>query len=57
MCELDTGQGVEAPPRQDPYVMEVDRRRNCYACGDFGHMACHCRNWGQSVVATTRHKV
>jgi len=24
--------------------MEVDRKRNCYACGGFGHMACHCRN-------------
>jgi len=27
--------------------MEVDRERNCYACGGFGHMACHCRNQGQ----------
>jgi len=27
--------------------MEVDWRRNCYACGDFGHMAHNCRNWGQ----------
>ena len=24
--------------------MEVDRRRNCYACRGFGHMAYHCRN-------------
>ena len=24
--------------------MEIDRGRNCYACGGFGHMACHCRN-------------
>jgi len=32
------------PSRQDPYAMEVDRRRNCYACGGFGHMAHHCRN-------------
>jgi len=31
-------------PRKDPYVMEVDRRRNCYVCGGFGHMAQHCRN-------------
>ena len=38
------GQGVEAPPRKDPYAMEVDRRRNCYACGEFRHMAHHCRN-------------
>ena len=41
------GQGQDAgiPPRWDPYAMEVDRGRNCYACGEFGHMACHCRNW------------
>jgi len=38
------GQGVGVPPRRDPYTMEVDRRRNCYACGGFGHMARHCRN-------------
>jgi len=24
--------------------MEVNRGRNCYTCGEFGHMACHCRN-------------
>ena len=27
--------------------MEIDRGRNCFACGGFGHMARHCRNWGQ----------
>jgi len=41
------GQGVGAPPRQDPYAMEVDRGRNCYACGRFGHMARYCRNRGR----------
>jgi len=41
------GQGVEASSRRDPYAMEVDRGRNYYACGNFGHMACHCRNQGQ----------
>jgi len=41
------GQGVEVPPRRDPYAIEIDRGRNCYACGGFGHMACHCRNRGQ----------
>jgi len=40
-------QGVGVFPRRDPYAMEVDRRRNCYACGGFGHMARHCRNQGQ----------
>ena len=41
------GQGVGAPPRRDPYAMEVDRGRNCYACGGFGHMARHCKNRGR----------
>jgi len=41
------GQSMGAP-RKDLYMMEVDRGRNCYACGGFGHMACHYRNWGQS---------
>jgi len=41
------GQDAGAPPRRDPYTMEVDRRRNYYACGGFGHMARHCRNQGQ----------
>ena len=41
------GQGVGAPSRRDPYVMEVDRERNCYTCGGFGHMARNCRNRGQ----------
>jgi len=27
--------------------MEVNWGRNCYACGSFGHIACHCRNRGQ----------
>ena len=40
------GQSMGAPPRRDPFTMEVDRGRNCYACGGFGHMACHCRNRG-----------
>ena len=41
------GQGAGVPPRKDPYVIEVDWERNCYACGGFGHMACHCRNRGR----------
>jgi len=41
------GQSVKVSSRRDPYVMEVDRGRNCYACGGFGHMAYHCRNRGQ----------
>jgi len=41
------GQEAGVPPRWDPFAMEVDRGRNCYACGGFRHMARHCRNQGQ----------
>ena len=41
------GQETGAPPRQDPFAMEVDRGRNCYACGGFGHMARNCMNRGR----------
>ena len=41
------GQGAGVPSRRDPFAIEVDRGRNCYACGGFGYMAHHCRNWGQ----------
>jgi len=39
-------QAIE-PLRRDPYAIEVNEERNCYACGGFGHMAQHCRNRGQ----------
>jgi len=38
---------VGIPPRRDLFTMEVDRRRNCYACRGFRHIAHHCRNRGQ----------
>jgi len=43
------GQGQETgvPPRRDTFAMDIDRGRNCYACGGFGHMARHCRNRGR----------
>ena len=41
------GQGAGVPPRRDPFAMDIDRGRNYYACGGFGHMARHCRNKGQ----------
>ena len=44
------GPGIGVPPRRDPYAMEVDRGRNCYACGGFGHMAHHCRNKERVVL-------
>jgi len=34
--------------------MEVDRGRNCYTCGGFGHMACHCRNKGRGRIEQER---
>ena len=43
------GQGVGIPPRRDPFAMEVDWGRNCYACGGFGHMARNCRNRGREM--------
>ena len=38
--------GAGNPIRRDPFAMEVDRERNCYTCGGFGHMARNCRNRG-----------
>jgi len=37
-------QRIRASSKRDPYTMEVDRERNCYACRGFGHLAGHCRN-------------
>jgi len=34
----ELGQGMGASSRRDPYAMEMDRGRNCYACGGFGHI-------------------
>ena len=39
-------QGVGVSLRWNSYAMEVDRGRNCFVCGGFGHMARHCRNQG-----------
>ena len=51
------GQNVGVPPRQDSYAMEVDRGRNYYACGGFGHMAHHCRNRRRGRPMDGRRKV
>ena len=32
--------------QRNSYAMDVNRGRNCYACGGFGHMAWHCWNKG-----------
>ena len=50
----ESGQGMGAFPRRDPYMMKVDRRRNCYTCGRFRHMAHYCRNQGRGRVADGR---
>ena len=39
----------EGVAQRNLYVMEVDRGRNCYACGKFRHMARHCRNRGERI--------
>ena len=36
---VGSGQNTGPPLRRNPYAMEIDRRRNCYACGGFGPMA------------------
>ena len=51
------GQSMGVPLRRDPYAMEVDRGRNCYACGGFGHMARHCRNRGRGGRVAENRRV
>ena len=41
-------------PKRDIYAIEVDRGRNCYVYGGFGHIAHHCRNQGRKRVANKR---
>ena len=52
-----SGQSAGVPLRWDLYVMEVDWGRNCYTCGGFGHMACHCRNRGQRGRVAERRRL
>ena len=33
--------------RRDPYTIEMDRRRNCYSCRGFGHLARNYKNRGK----------
>jgi len=48
------GQGTGIPQRRDPYVIEVDRGRNCYTYGGLGHMVRYCRNRGRGRVMEGR---
>ena len=51
------GQSTGAPPRRDLFAMEIDRGRNCFACGGFGHMARHCRNCGRGRGVAENRRV
>ena len=51
MREQEQGIG---PLRRDLYTIEVNRRRKCYTCREFGYMACHCRNQERTRVAGGR---
>jgi len=31
--------------RRDSYATDMDRERNCYSCGGFGHLVQNCRRW------------
>jgi len=48
------GQGIGVLSRRDSYAMEVNRGRNYYACGEFGHLARYCRNQGGRVAEGRR---
>ena len=51
------GAGQGLPPRRDPFAMEIDRGRNCFACGRFGHMARYYRNRGMRERVTENRRV
>jgi len=51
------GQNMGGPSRRDPYVREIDHRRNCYACGGFRHMTYHYRNQGQRERVAENRRV
>jgi len=42
----------EGEMRRDPYVTDVDRRRICYSCGEFGYLMRNCKN--QDIVDQER---
>ena len=48
------GQDTEILSRRNSYAMKVDRERNCYTCGGFGHMAHYCRNRGREKLMEER---
>jgi len=30
--------------KRDLYIIDMGRGRNCYSCGEFGHLVRNCRN-------------
>jgi len=47
MVVREQRQRIGVPQRRNPYTMEINRGRNCYVCGGFGHIACYCKNRGR----------
>jgi len=41
---LQEQRGREGEIRRDTYIMNIDRERNCYSCGEFGYLMKNCRN-------------
>jgi len=41
---LQGQRGREGEIRRNIYIMNIDRERNCYSCGEFGHLMKNCRN-------------
>jgi len=41
---VNLNQQIGFAPRQDLYTIDVNRGRNCYSCGEFGHIARNCKN-------------
>ena len=38
-------QQVVFVPRYNLYIIDINRRKNCYNCEGFRHMARNCKNW------------
>ena len=47
-------QRIGVPQRRNPYTIEINRGRNCYVCGGFGHIACYCKNRGRGRAIERR---
>jgi len=42
---LQGQEGRSKEMKKDPYVMDVDRERNCYSCRGFSHLAQNYESW------------